>query len=332
MELTAEERSSSAVMYSFRRSRSLRPHISESSTLERTWTRAVEKYGLTRSPRAQLRRQRNLRQGGGRAAEMDDDEAAESWRLRPERKRLVRLIRRATNCLVWPVSSPSATRNARLDHPVNCRAQERPRHPLRSGEALYSREPSTGMRCWPPARGRCARAGYAAAGGQGLCGEGWRRAEYSPYGSRMISATLPPSRFWLALALGLFAPCRTRGAFCWFLRRLRVRCAIFVALGPAYARRCAVEMLPKPSASTSTGPRPWFLPATAAASAGAHAGSHFHSAKRPTTTNSVAEEQLLGAAGLATHTFFDGIAIGSGFVSRRGWDGCSLSPSSCTNS
>jgi ZIP family zinc transporter/zinc and cadmium transporter len=135
----------------------------------------------------------------------------------------------------------------------------------------------------------------------------------------MIPTTLPASRFWLALALGLFAGLADYlGGFLLVLRSPSARALrYFVALGAGFMLAAALlEMLPE---AFSLNVR-WAAPLILAGYCGVHLlehtlvphfhfgeETHHHEFLSPKSSYSV----LLG---LATHTFFDGIAIGSGFV------------------
>jgi ZIP family zinc transporter/zinc and cadmium transporter len=135
----------------------------------------------------------------------------------------------------------------------------------------------------------------------------------------MISATLPASRFWLALALGLFAGLADYlGGFLLVLRSPSARALrYFVALGAGFMLAAALlEMLPEAFSLNVH----WAAPLILAGYCGVHLlehtlvphfhfgeETHHHEFLSPKSSYSV-------MLGLATHTFFDGIAIGSGFV------------------
>src|ERR1039457_3735500 len=138
-------------------------------------------------------------------------------------------------------------------------------------------------------------------------------------GSRMISATLPASRFSLHLVVGLFAGLSVSlGDYLLVLRSPSARALrYFVALGAGFMLAAALlEMLPEAFSLNVH----WAAPLILAGYCGVHLlehtlvphfhfgeETHHHEFLSPKSSYSV----LLG---LATHTFFDGIAIGSGFV------------------
>src|ERR1700684_2036422 len=112
----------------------------------------------------------------------------------------------------------------------------------------------------------------------------------------MIGTTMSSSRFWLALALGLVAGLADYLGGFLLVRRSPSAKALryFVALGAGFMLAAAVlEMVPE---GMQVNPR-WASLLILVGYCGVH---------------------LLG---LATHTFFDGVAIGSGFVLSNwlGW-------------
>ena len=135
----------------------------------------------------------------------------------------------------------------------------------------------------------------------------------------MIATTLPASRFWLALALGLFAGLADYlGGFLLVRRSPSAGpCAISWRSGAGFMLAAALlEMLPE---AFSLNIR-WAAPLILAGYCGVHLLEHtlvphFHFGEETHhhefLSARAATRCLLG---LATHTFFDGIAIGSGFV------------------
>src|ERR1017187_8103101 len=135
----------------------------------------------------------------------------------------------------------------------------------------------------------------------------------------MISATLPASRFWLALALGLFAGLAVYlGGLLLVLRSPSARALrYFVALRARFMLAAALlEMLPE---AFSLNVR-WAAPLILAGYCGVHLLEHtlvphFHFGEETHAHEFLSKRSSYSVLlGLATHTFFDGIAIGSGFV------------------
>jgi len=115
----------------------------------------------------------------------------------------------------------------------------------------------------------------------------------------MNITAMPATRFWLALALGLFAGLADYlGGFLLVLRSPSARALrYFVALGAGFMLSAALlEMLPEAFKVNALVPH-------------FHFGEETHAHEFLSTKSSYSV-----ALGLATHTFFDGVAIGSGFV------------------
>jgi ZIP family zinc transporter/zinc and cadmium transporter len=133
--------------------------------------------------------------------------------------------------------------------------------------------------------------------------------------------TMSASRFWLALALGLFAGLADYlGGFLLVLRSPSARALrYFVALGAGFMLSAALlEMLPeafKLNASAS-----WTAALVLAGYCVVHLLEHtlvphFHFGEETHAHEFLSARSSYSVAfGLATHTFFDGVAIGSGFV------------------
>jgi zinc transporter ZupT len=137
---------------------------------------------------------------------------------------------------------------------------------------------------------------------------------------------LPASRFWVALALGLFAGLADYlGGFLLVRRSPSARALrYFVALGAGFMLSAAIlEMLPEAFAVNAH----WAAPLILAGYAGVHLLEHtlvphFHFGEETHHHEFLSKKSSYSVLlGLATHTFFDGIAIGSGFVisSWLGW-------------
>jgi ZIP family zinc transporter/zinc and cadmium transporter len=135
----------------------------------------------------------------------------------------------------------------------------------------------------------------------------------------MHSITMPTYRFWLALTLGLFAGLADYlGGFLLVWRSPSARALrYFVALGAGFMLAAALlEMLPEAFTINAR----WAAPLVLAGYCAVHLLEHtlvphFHFGEEThhhelITTKSSYTVML----GLATHTFFDGVAIGSGFV------------------
>lgn len=141
-----------------------------------------------------------------------------------------------------------------------------------------------------------------------------------------IPSTLPSSRFWLALTLGLtagLADCL--GGFLLVRRSPSARALrYFVALGAGFMLAAAIlEMLPEAFALSAR----WAAPLILIGYTGVHLLEHtlvphFHFGEETHHHEFLSAGRSYSVLlGLATHTFFDGIAIGSGFVisSWLGW-------------
>jgi zinc transporter ZupT len=137
---------------------------------------------------------------------------------------------------------------------------------------------------------------------------------------------MPVSRFWLALALGLFAGLADfLGGFLLVRRSPSARALrYFVALGAGFMLSAALlEMLPEAFAVNALYAAPLLL----AGYCGVHLLEHtlvphFHFGEETHHHEFLSRSRSYSVLlGLATHTFFDGIAIGSGFVisSWLGW-------------
>jgi len=131
----------------------------------------------------------------------------------------------------------------------------------------------------------------------------------------MISTMMSASRFWLALGLGLFAGL---GGFLLVRRSPSARALrYFVALGAGFMLAAALlEMLPEAFAINLH----WAAPLVLAGYCGVHLLEHtlvphFHFGEETHHHEFLSRKSSYSVLlGLATHTFFDGIAIGSGFV------------------
>ena len=127
------------------------------------------------------------------------------------------------------------------------------------------------------------------------------------------------SRFWTALALGLFAGLADYLGGFLLVRRSPSAHALryFVALGAGFMLAAALlEMLPAALAMNAHGAAPLLL----AGYCGVHLLEHtlvphFHFGEETHHHEFLSAQRSYSVLlGLATHTFFDGIAIGSGFV------------------
>jgi len=135
---------------------------------------------------------------------------------------------------------------------------------------------------------------------------------------------MPISRFWLAVALGLFAGLADYlGGFLLVRRSPSARALrYFVALGAGFMLAAALlEMLPEAFAVNAH----WAAPLVLAGYCGVHLlehtlvphfhfGEETHHHELPSAPSFSKKNSYSVLLGLATHTFFDGIAIGSGFV------------------
>src|ERR1700690_2725276 len=135
----------------------------------------------------------------------------------------------------------------------------------------------------------------------------------------MIPSTMPAPRFWIALALGLFAGLADYlGGVLLVLRSPSGRALrYFVALGAGFMLAAALlEMLPEAFAVNAH----WAAPLLLAGYCGVHLlehtlAPHFHFGEETHHGEFLSAHSSYSVLlGLATHTFFDGIAIGSGFV------------------
>jgi zinc transporter ZupT len=135
----------------------------------------------------------------------------------------------------------------------------------------------------------------------------------------MISSTIAASRFWLALVLGLFAGLADYlGGFLLVRRSPSARALrYFVALGAGFMLSAALlEMLPEAFNINVH----WAAPLILAGYCGVHLLEHtlvphFHFGEETHHHEFLSKKSSYSVLlGLATHTFFDGIAIGSGFV------------------
>ena len=135
----------------------------------------------------------------------------------------------------------------------------------------------------------------------------------------MISTMMSASRFWLALGLGLFAGLADYlGGFLLVRRSPSARALrYFVALGAGFMLAAALlEMLPEAFAINLH----WAAPLVLAGYCGVHLLEHtlvphFHFGEETHHHEFLSRKSSYSVLlGLATHTFFDGIAIGSGFV------------------
>jgi ZIP family zinc transporter/zinc and cadmium transporter len=135
----------------------------------------------------------------------------------------------------------------------------------------------------------------------------------------MNISAMPTTRFWLALALGLFAGLADYlGGFLLVWRSPSARALrYFMALGAGFMLAAALlEMLPEAFALNAHWAAPLVLVGYCAVHllehtlvAHFHFGEETHHHEQITTKSSYTV-----MLGLATHTFFDGVAIGSGFV------------------
>jgi ZIP family zinc transporter/zinc and cadmium transporter len=135
----------------------------------------------------------------------------------------------------------------------------------------------------------------------------------------MTNASISASRFWIALVLGLFAGLADfLGGFLLVRRSPSARALrYFVALGAGFMLSAALlEMLPE---AFSLNPH-WAAPLILAGYCGVHLLEHtlvphFHFGEETHHHEFLSKQSSYSVLlGLATHTFFDGIAIGSGFV------------------
>lgn len=135
----------------------------------------------------------------------------------------------------------------------------------------------------------------------------------------MIATTMSSSRFWLALGLGLFAGLADYlGGFLLVLRSPSARALRYcVALGAGFMLAAALlEMLPEAFALNVH----WAAPLILAGYTGVHLLEHtlvphFHFGEETHHHEFLSAKSSYSVLlGLAMHTFFDGIAIGSGFV------------------
>jgi ZIP family zinc transporter/zinc and cadmium transporter len=135
----------------------------------------------------------------------------------------------------------------------------------------------------------------------------------------MNISAMSASRFWLALGLGLLAGLADYlGGFLLVLRSPSARALrFFMALGAGFMLAAALlEMLPEAFALNAHWAAPLVLVGYCAVHLLEHTlVPHFHFGEEThhhelITTKSSYTVML----GLATHTFFDGVAIGSGFV------------------
>lgn len=130
---------------------------------------------------------------------------------------------------------------------------------------------------------------------------------------------MPSPRFWIALALGLFAGLADYLGGFLLVRRSPSAHALryFVALGAGFMLAAALlEMLPEAMKLNQT----WAAPLLLAGYCGVHLLEHtlvphFHFGEETHHHEFLSAKRSYSVLlGLATHTFFDGIAIGSGFV------------------
>ena len=135
----------------------------------------------------------------------------------------------------------------------------------------------------------------------------------------MTIPDLTAYRFWIALALGLFAGLADfLGGFLLVRRSPSARSLrYFVALGGGFMLSAALlEMLPEAFSVASH----WAAPLVLAGYCGVHflehtLVPHFHFGEETHHAEFLtAHSSYSVLLGLAAHTFFDGIAIGSGFV------------------
>jgi ZIP family zinc transporter/zinc and cadmium transporter len=135
----------------------------------------------------------------------------------------------------------------------------------------------------------------------------------------MFAISMPASPFWLALALGLFAGLADYlGGFLLVRRSPSARALrYFVALGAGFMLAAALlEMLPEAFVVNTH----WAPVLILAGYCGVHLLEHtlvphFHFGEETHHDEFLSKKSSYSVLlGLATHTFFDGIAIGSGFV------------------
>ena len=142
----------------------------------------------------------------------------------------------------------------------------------------------------------------------------------------MIGTAVNASRFSTALGLGLFAGLADYlGGFLLVRRSPSARALrYFVALGAGFMIAAALlEMLPEAFKLSTT----WAAPLVLAGYVGVHLLEHtlvphFHFGEETHHREFLSRKSSYSVLlGLATHTFFDGIAIGSGFVISNwlGW-------------
>src|ERR1700723_1050769 len=142
----------------------------------------------------------------------------------------------------------------------------------------------------------------------------------------MFAISMPASRFWLALALGLFAGLADYlGGFLLVRRSPSARALrYFVALGAGFMLSAAIlEMLPEAFSVNAH----WAAPLVLCGYIGVHLLEHtlvphFHFGEETHHHEFLSKKSSYSVLlGLATHTFFDGVAIGSGFVLSNwlGW-------------
>lgn len=135
----------------------------------------------------------------------------------------------------------------------------------------------------------------------------------------MIPTALPASRFWIALALGLFAGLADfLGGFLLVRRSPSARALrYFVALGAGFMLSAALlEMLPEAFSLSARLAAPLILVGYCGVHLLEHTlVPHFHFGEETHQQEFLSAKSTYSVMlGLATHTFFDGIAIGSGFV------------------
>lgn len=130
---------------------------------------------------------------------------------------------------------------------------------------------------------------------------------------------MPAPRFWIALCLGFFAGLADYLGGFLLVRRSPSSRALryFVALGAGFMLAAALlEMLPEAMALNTK----WAAPLLLAGYCGVHLLEHtlvphFHFGEETHHHEFLSAGRSYSVLlGLATHTFFDGIAIGSGFV------------------
>ena len=135
----------------------------------------------------------------------------------------------------------------------------------------------------------------------------------------MNITAMPSTRFWLALALGLFAGLADYlGGFLLVLRSPSARALrYFVALGAGFMLSAALlEMLPEAFKVNALWAAPLVLAGYCAMHLLEHTlVAHFHFGEETHHHELITTKSSYTVMfGLATHTFFDGVAIGSGFV------------------